>query len=155
MIQALKSNCISIQIYNTITITAHNLPSNGFIYLLLFTIVSIVSGFLLFPSYSKTIIKSIRYLRSINYTAGVLFGFSIGYALKKQYTPFLFGNLRDYCALFSLVMSIFFSFCGAVVVNDIFDVTTDAVSRHRNPLIKNTIKKLENKLRDKNKNTLI
>lgn len=106
----------------------------GVIYLLLFSMLLLVTGLLFRRSFTKRLLKSIRYVRSINYSGAVLFGFLIGYALLREYVQFLFGNPWDYLAIISLAAAVFLSFCGAVVFNDIADVKTDSISRRRNPL---------------------
>lgn len=114
----------------------------GIIYLLLFTILSTITSSLFFSSFTKVILKSIRYIRTFNYTGAVLIGFLLGYAMLKRFVPFLFSNPWDYLAIFSLFISIFFSFSGAVIINDIYDIKTDIISRKRNPL---TLHKIDKK----------
>jgi 4-hydroxybenzoate polyprenyltransferase len=113
----------------------------GIIYLLLLSATLMLAGLAFLPHFTKTWLKSIRALRSVNYVGAVLFGFLIGYTLVGRLTPFLFDNPWDYLAIASLCIAIFLSFCGAVVLNDICDARSDQVSRRRNPLISKNIKK--------------
>jgi 4-hydroxybenzoate polyprenyltransferase/Flp pilus assembly protein TadD len=111
----------------------------GILYLFLFTALLLLTGLLFFRPFMKKVLKSIRYVRAINYTGAVLFGFLIGYCLLKKYVPFLFTNPWDYLAILSLVVSVFFSFSGAVIFNDSTDIETDRISRKRNPLTSDSI----------------
>ncbi|MCK4235253.1 UbiA family prenyltransferase [candidate division WOR-3 bacterium] len=127
--------------YTTGSLLTSDTQKFGILYLLLFTILLLIVGFVFYPSFTKKISKSIRFMRSLNYTGAVLFGFLIGYSMLREYVSFLFKNPWDYLALLSLPIAIFFAFSGAVIINDIYDIRSDTISRQRNPLITNKVKK--------------
>jgi 4-hydroxybenzoate polyprenyltransferase/tetratricopeptide (TPR) repeat protein len=107
----------------------------GIIYLTLLSAILVLTGLAFFPRFTRAWLRSIRFLRSVNYVGTVLIGFLVGYVFAGKLTPFIFDNPWDYIAVASLCCAIFLSFCGAVIFNDISDEQADAISRKRNPLV--------------------
>jgi 4-hydroxybenzoate polyprenyltransferase/tetratricopeptide (TPR) repeat protein len=141
LIITLASGKSFTQLYEPGSLLSSDTQKFGIIYLILLSCTLAFAGVAFLPRFMKTWFRSIRYLRSINYVSTVIIGFLIGYAIAGKLTPFLFDNPWDYLAIASLCISIFLSFCGSVVFNDICDVQSDAVSRKRNPLVSKKVER--------------